>query len=176
MSWSLESYSTSMTLTGVADDPAFKQLLTKFASSILPDLLADDDHDLWSAFDCVRDEVEDAGNESDALEALVEEIESYLSCITYEDGKVSFDLGSEYDTDAPSEDLVEALAEFLLPYATTPYLVMSSASFDKHGGYAHQSLLYRTADGVVQESVTAVLERLFANLTAPAGTLLTASA
>ena len=51
MSWNLRSYYTYVTLPGVANDAALDDLLGIFASSILPELLAGNQSDLWSAFD-----------------------------------------------------------------------------------------------------------------------------
>ena len=172
MSWNLNSYYTFISLAGIPDATAFNQLLKKFAVSILPDLLANDDHDLWCAFDSIREELEEAADEAEALEAMVGELPDYFSDFTYQDGGVSFLLGSECDTDADCDDLVDAVATFLLPYATDPYLVLSSAAFDRGGGYAHQFLLYRSGDSLVRESVTEFLERLRSNPTEQVGTLL----
>ena len=120
MSWNLNSYYTFISLAGIPDATSFDQLLKEFAVSILPDLLANDDHDLWCAFDSIREELEEAANEAESLEVMVGELPDYFSDFTYQDGGVSFLLGSERDSDADCEELVDALETFLLPLCHRP--------------------------------------------------------
>lgn len=164
MGWSLSSYYTCIHLPKVLDTAALNALLGEFAASILPELHSQiGNHDLWQAFDAIWDDVEEATDPKEEVNVLVNQIQQFLSEISYKDGGVSLVLGSAEDTDADCEDLVNALATFLLPYATDPYLVLRSAAFDKQGGYAHQFLLYRAGNEVLLEHMTKVIERLFAN-------------
>jgi len=175
MSWNLSSYYSCVSLAGIADAPALNELLQRFATSILPDLLADEDHDLWSAFDDIREDVEDGDSES-AVAALVKQIHLYLKDVSYQGGGVSFVVGAEYGSDTDCGDLVDTLCKFLLPYASTPYLLMRAAAFDRDGGYSHQNLLYNKDGQVVREHIPDLLERLFATPTATVGDLLFAPA
>lgn len=168
MSWRFESYSTSMTLAGVADAAAFKRLLTQYASSLLPDLLDDEDHYLWSSLGWFRDDALGVDDEGELLEMLVESLECFVSTFYVEGGPACISISSNNN----HQDLVEALAFFLLPYATEPYVVLCSASFHLNSGSFYQSLLYRSGGRMVTVSVSNVIQRLFGNPEAPAGTLL----
>ena len=163
MSWNIGATYTCICLPAVRDALGLKALLKEFAASILPTLLAEEDHDLWDAFDAIREDLEDATQDHDAVTALVNQIELYLSDITYEDDCISLVVGSEYDSEHDCRALVEALATFLLPHASNPYLLLCSAAFDNGGGYANQSVLYSSGDTLVSESTYSLLERLVSN-------------
>jgi len=158
MSWCLRSYYACVTLPGVANDAGLDDLLGKFASSVLSELLAGNQSDLWSAFDDQYDEIQG----DNPIPAMVARTRDFLSEIDFQDGSVSMVVQSEYDSAIDCDDLVDALARFLLPYAAEPYVLLRSASYDNGGGYAHQSICRRSGDQVVIESVPELLERLLA--------------
>ena len=172
MSWNIGTTYTCICLPDVRDALALNALLKEFAASILPTLLAEEDHDLWDAFDSIREDLEDATQHHDAVTALVNQTELYLSDITYEENCMSLVARSEYDSEHSCTDLVETLATFLLPYARDPYLLLCSTAFDRSGGYANQSVLYRSGANIVHENTYTVLERLFSNPEATVSSLL----
>lgn len=67
MSCNLNACCTCISLGGAPDTSALNALPKSCATSILPELLADDDHDLWCAIDGVRNEVEEASSNSEVL-------------------------------------------------------------------------------------------------------------
>ncbi|MCT0216601.1 hypothetical protein KQ298_09725 [Synechococcus sp. CS-1330] len=157
-----------MTIAGVADATAFNQLLTEFASSILPDLLYDEEHHLWSSLGGFRDDADYTDDEAEILEMLVDYLKHFVSTFHLERGVVRVSISSDND----SQDLLEAIANFLLPYATDPYVLICGASLSNYGGTFDQSLLYRSGGRTVTHKVSDVIKGLFADPTALAGSLL----
>ena len=168
MNWNLETNSAKMTIAGVADATAFRQLLTEFADSILADLLSDEDHYLCSSLGGFLDDAVYTDDEAELLEMLVDYLEEFVSTMHMEGGATSVSFSGDND----SQNLLEALATFLLPYATEPYVVLFGASFHRSGGSYHQTLLYRSGDKVVAQSVSDLIQNIFANPTEQVGTLL----
>ena len=172
MSWSLNAYYTCVHLPAVSDATALGALLHEFAASTLTELIANKNHAVWDAFDAIYEEIEESADPQDAIQAVVKQVQGYLSEITYRDGGVSFVLGSEYDSEHSCTDLMEALATFLLPYSSEPYLLLCSAAFDNGGGYSRQTLLSNANGMVTMENTSSLLERLYQNPRATVGDLL----
>jgi len=71
---------------------------------------------------------------------MVARIRDFLIQIRFDGDSASLVLHSEYDSEHDCDEMVNALARFLLSHADEPYLLMRLASYDNFGGYAYQSI------------------------------------
>ena len=151
-------------LPNVTSEADFKQLLRRFASEVRIALLAGKDHDLWSMFDCIDTELE-TKSEAEAIELMLGEMEDYFDEeeLEFDDKGTALYVKSDNDADNHCDEFVDALAIFLMPYCSDPYLTLSTTYHDGCSASTDEQILYRSGDQILKASTDALIERLFSD-------------
>jgi hypothetical protein len=159
--------STTIQLQGISSPEAFEGLLRHFTTDLRLFFLEmpGHDHELWSMYERIEDIIEqEEATEAEVVDAMMGEMQEYFVKQEFTDGGMKLYMESNFHADNDSNFFVDALAAFLMPYHSKPYLLL----WDTHEEEGDSSIntpdiLFRKGDQIFKVGIVEMIMRLFSN-------------
>jgi len=157
MSWNLNYFYSSLRLTGITDHHHFESLLLGFSQELLSLVRANPSSSI--EFEDLDLDLELP--DEDLIPEINEALKRYVKGTSFVDSVFHLNLESEYDSENSCDAVVDFLCQKLFAYSCDPYFVLSSAAFDRGGGYSHQRVCYQLNNEFVVDSTHEFFDKFF---------------
>lgn len=149
-------------LPEITSEADFKQLLRHIASNLRHDLLANEDHDLWEAFEDIETEIE-TKSAPEAIDLMLDAMKVYFLDKKFGDNGMILQLESDSDNANHCDALVDALAVFFFPLCSDTHLNVFTTYHDSCTAGFSEDILYRSGDQILKASTDALIKHLFSD-------------
>ncbi|QCH14974.1 hypothetical protein CB0101_08575 [Synechococcus sp. CB0101] len=157
MSWNIIHYYSSLRLIGITDHDHFELLLLGFSKELLSLIRTNPSSSIEFGDLDLDLELPD----EDLIPEINEAFKRYVKETSVDDSVFYLSLESEYDSENSCDAVVDFLCQKLFDYSCDLYFVLSTAAFDRGGGYSHQRVCYQLNNEFVVAPIHDFFDKFF---------------